>query len=432
MATATKKKPPVRLTVGQQQLAEAAQIAALAIDPAKEDISRAIEAAEQRRIMLARAGEGITTALGEFTKGDAEAQRAAYAESAARLGEYGKAFTGRLRDLQTGAAAEASAGIARLGLPGAIPTGAEQNANVTLMQGATIPGETLANQAPRELAAAQARRLAGALRVADNASLMDYKAGEAIEGIRAEIAKLEAKRPGIIMESLSDIRQQANAQRATDTQIGYLQLQQAKTKQDQAIAMTNLTGTVHVVVGKGDKATVINTGKPAAGSDAAVAQVRAETSKANAAASAAARKEAARIAAAARKEAAQIAANAKAAAAKTAAGKKEVTSQKSAAAAQTAFVKNATAYARQIAGVVEKTGKPRVMPPKRVAIMQAIVNTYGAALVGKFGITKEQVEAWARAIVMAMPNAWWQPGNYKAATSGGTSGGGGAPYTAGA
>lgn len=431
---------PKTLTPEQAALQRASQFAEASIAPARNEILAAIEAAEDRRVMQMKAAASLTQALADMTKGDPEALRAAYADAAGRVGQYGAAFTGELRGLQEGAAAEANARISGLGLPGAVASTAPANANTAMMLGAVIPGETLAAQAPRAMEAAQARRLAGGLRVADQASLMDYQAAAKIPELRAEIEKLEGKRPGLIQEALDEEAQRANAKRATDTQIGYLQLQQAKTVQDQAIGMTNMTGSLHIVVGKGKNARVVNTGKPAMGSEAAVAQVRAETSRTNAAAAAAAREKTARInaqnraanariAADAKRDAAQIAANAKLAAARTSASKKTVSTAKSAADAQTKFVANATKYARSIAGVNEKTGMPRAMPPKRTSIMKSIVDTYGAALVGKWGITKPMVETWAHAIVMAFPNSWWQPSNYGGATQGGSSGGG--SYTEG-
>jgi hypothetical protein len=227
------------------------------------------------------------------------------------------------------------------------------------------------------------------------------------------------------MEALNDIKQQRNAERATNTQIGYLQLQQAKTVEERAVAMTNMTGSLHIVVGKGPKAHVVDTHKPALGSDAVIAQTRAATSEANAAASAAARTQAAATAAQAKVDAANIAANARVNAAKIAAQKKTVSTAKNGADAQVKFVTEGRKYARQIAGVVEKTGKPRAMPPSRKSIMDALVNTYGQALIGKFGITRPMVEQWAHAIVMAFPNSWWQKGSYKSSSSGGGSTGSG-------
>jgi hypothetical protein len=275
-----KKKPaPPRPPTLEEK---AAAIAKMAIDPAITEINSAVAAAEAQRAARLRATEGVTKALGAMTAGDAEAARAAWAGAAERVGQYGQGFTGALRGAQEGKAAEASALISRLGLPGAVETGAPANANVAHMLGAVIPGEGLAAGAARSVSQAQAHRTAAGLKLADNALLEDFKAGETVAGIRAKIQEIEAKRPGLILEAYETLRTRANAERATNVQIGYLQLQQAKTKQDEAEAKTNLTGQLHVVVGSGPKARVVNTGKLAAGSDAIVSQTRAETSRINA------------------------------------------------------------------------------------------------------------------------------------------------------
>jgi len=265
---------------------EAAKIASLAINPARAEIQSGIAAAETARANRVRATEGVARAVGELSAGDAEALRAAYGDAAKTIGAYGAAFTGDMRARQEAGAAQAGELVSRLGLPGTVTTDAPANANVTEMVGAAIPGGALAAQAPLVLAQAQAHRSAIGARLADELSQADFKAGGQADELRAEIAKLEAKRPGLITEALDHIRAQANAKRATDTQIGYLQLQQAKTVQDRAVAMTNLTGTIHVVVGKGKGAHVVDTGRSAAGSDAAISQVKAATSRANAATSA--------------------------------------------------------------------------------------------------------------------------------------------------
>ncbi len=285
------KKPPVKRapvkTLGQMQAEEAARIAKLAIDPAVADVNTAIAAAEAQRVARLKASEGATRAVAEMSAGDAEQARAAYAQSADFLNRFGTGLTGNLRSLQEGKAAAASDLIGRLGLPGGVASSGEANANVSHQLGVVIPGEGLANEAPRALMNLQAHRNALGARLADNASLEDFKAGQTVEGIRAKLAEIEAKRPGIIMEALQQIQQRANAERATNVQIGYLQLQQAKTVYDQAKAMTNLSGTLHIVVGKGKNARVVDTGKVALGSDAIESQTRAATSRANAAAQAA-------------------------------------------------------------------------------------------------------------------------------------------------
>lgn len=322
LAPPKKKAAKKPLTLAQIQSVEAGRVADLSLTPAKQSVTDAVAAAELARVNRIRATEGVTRALSDMTSGDAEQIRAAYADSASRLGAYGTAFTGDMRARQEAGAASANDIIKRLAIGPQVTTDAVQNANVAAQVGVNIPGGAILAQAPAALAQALSHRTAAGARLADNAGLEDYKAGVDVANLRKEILNLESKRPGLVMEALDHIHQQANAKRATDTQIGYLQLQQAKTVWDRAIAMTNLNGTIHVVVGKGKNAHIVDTGRPASGSDAAISETRAATARANAATAAAAKTAVAATNAAAKKEAARIAADAKVDAANVAQARK--------------------------------------------------------------------------------------------------------------
>lgn len=300
---------------------QAAQIAALAIDPAKKAVNEQIKTAEDQRLAATRTYQGVIDAVARMSAGDAEAARAAFAGAGDRVAAYGQGFTGQLRADQDAKSQGAAGLIAALGAPGAVTSGGEANANVSYMLGGQMPAEELAQQGPNALAAVVAHRLATGIRLADDASAGDMKAQQEIAAIRQQLQALEEKRPGLIQDALSQLSQQANAKRATDTQIGYLQLQQAKSAQDAAIAWTNITGTVHVV-GKNGK--VVDTGRPATGSDAAQvaaqnqrAVLAAQTSRGNAQLSAKVRREIAASSNAARRYAADTAAQSRESVAKT-------------------------------------------------------------------------------------------------------------------
>lgn len=286
------KKKPVVKTLAQQQTAQAAKIAAAAIDPAKADIAQAVATAEANRVAAAKATAGITNALAAMSAGDAEAARAAYVGAAEHIAGLGQGLTGAVREAQQASIAPAADRIAALGAPGALTTGAEANANVSGYLN-TLPADSLERAAAQALVSTQGRRGASGLRLADEFGATDYKAQMDINDLRKEIVKLEAKRPGLIADALQQIQTNARSDRATNVQIGYLQLQQAKTLQDQAVAMTNMTGQLYVV--KNGKVTP--TGRLAPGSDAAqIAQ--SATNAANAEAGRNARAAAGRAAAA--------------------------------------------------------------------------------------------------------------------------------------
>lgn len=275
MATLTRpgKKPPkkparkpVVKTLAQREREQAAAVAAASINPARADITKAVAQAEAQRVAAAKATEGITRAVAAMSAGDAEAARAAYAGAAEHIAGLGQGLTGAVKEAQQASVAPAAERIASLGAPGALSTGAESNANVSGYLN-TLPADSLERAAAQALVSTQARRGASGLRLADEFGATDYKAQLGIQDLRGELGKLEAKRPGLIAEALHQIHSEARSDRATNVQIGYLQLQQAKTVQDQAVAMTNMTGQLYTV----KKGKVVPTGRLAPGSDAATA-----------------------------------------------------------------------------------------------------------------------------------------------------------------
>jgi hypothetical protein len=89
--------------------------------------------------------------------------------------------------------------------------------------------------------------------------------------------------------------------------------------------------------------------------------------------------------------------------------------------AEQSFRTEGLQYAQKLAGYNDALGRPLKMPPRRVALMNAIFNAYGPPLIGKFGFTEQMIRRWASDVVMSFPNAWWQPGTYsrKKGASGG-------------
>jgi hypothetical protein len=280
-------------------------------------------------VAAAKATAGITSALAGMSAGDAEAARAAYAGAAEHIAGLGQGLTGAVRDAQQASTAPAAGLIGELGAPGSVTSGAAGNANVSGYLN-TLPADSLERAAAQALVSTQDKRFAGGLRLADEFGATDYKSNLGIQDLRGELVKLEKKRPGLIAEALDQIRQSARADRATNVQIGYLQLQQAKTLQDQAVAMTNMTGSLYTV--KGGK--VVNTGRMAPGSDAAqIAQSAANSANAEAGRNA--------RAAAGRKAAAQIAAQ------KVQAKKTGTPPKKPTAAQKSTIIKGASAIGNQ-------------------------------------------------------------------------------------
>lgn len=276
VAVKVAKTPAAKVKVVAQRpltMAEqAAQIADLSINPARTDLSTSISQAEAQRVAGATATAKITEALAHMSAGDAAAARDAYAQAGDAIAGYAKGFTGNLRGGQEAAAAADNARIAGLGSPGGpVVDHASQNADVSYLLGGQMPAESLAKRAASALVTTQDKRYAGGAALADTGLANDYKTEQGIANLRTQLLSLEAKRPGLIQQALASLAQQENQRRATQVQIGTLQLQGAKTLGDQAVAYTNLTGTVHVV--KGNK--VVDTGIPASGSDAAKTQSQA-------------------------------------------------------------------------------------------------------------------------------------------------------------
>ncbi len=234
-------------------LEQAQSIANASLNPAKADVNAQIAAAQKDRIAALTAAEGITKALGSLSAGDATLARDTFAGASDRISAMSQGLTGSVRAAQEAGAQAPQNLISSLGLEGKVTSFAGDNANVSQFL-ANQPAEGLALEAARSLSNMLDRRFAGGVRIADAASSNDWKAGQDINGIRAQLKALEAKRPGIIQEAFSNLRglqvnerQVANQELATRVQVGQLKLAQAKTAWEIAEAYTDITSTVWTV-----------------------------------------------------------------------------------------------------------------------------------------------------------------------------------------
>jgi hypothetical protein len=276
---------------------------------------RASTSAEQAQSNAQAAqAQKYAVALANLTAGTPDAIKADYQQAADRLKGYGAGLTGATFDAQQAAAASVAQHLKDQGVTDTAPSTYDPAAlrSTATMLGVTIPGTTLDEESLLAKHAAEADRAASVSRVGDIAQQYLAKTTDLQNQLAAKRTALEATRPQLLQSALTAKSDAARQQRALDVQVGTLQLQQAKTAQDQAIAMTNLTGTLHVVDKTGR---VIDTHRSAQGSDAAKTQAQINQADADrrvkqeiASAQADATKSAATTAAAAKVAAAKVAA----------------------------------------------------------------------------------------------------------------------------
>jgi hypothetical protein len=250
-------------------------VAAGLLDPKIAANQRAIAAMERQEIARGMAFEGVAAALAKYTAGIPEGIRSAYQGAADRTAGYGGMMSGELGEAASGAAQQAGETIANIGVSGGPGVTSEGGAlaNTTNYLGGFLPASDLAAEAANRMAEASTLRMAGGARLAEEA-LASMRATRAeVEELRMQGLDLEHTRPAEIQKALTDLRQMslaerqdAREERALQVQIGQLQLSTAKTAFEQAEAMTNLTGYVHVV----KKGKVVRTKEIAGGSSAYV------------------------------------------------------------------------------------------------------------------------------------------------------------------
>jgi hypothetical protein len=220
---------------------------------------------EQANRQAARA-QSYAMALGSLTKNDPSQIADQYRASADRMKDYGTGLSGAALEAQQADSAQVADRMKNLGIekaPGSYDLNSLRNTALTL--GTIIPGENTENEAARAFATAESARQGGIHQVGDIAQQYLAKTTDAQTALAAKRAELEGQRPQLIQSALTAASDNQRQQRALDVQIGTLQLQNAKTLADQAVAYTNLTGSLHVV----RNGKVVDTGGAASGSDAA-------------------------------------------------------------------------------------------------------------------------------------------------------------------
>ena len=285
-------------------------------------------------LAASKRAQNYALALASILKDDPSQVQAAYQSAAQNVQGYGTGLTGAVFDEQQKAANDAAEAVSRMTggvntTTSAIDPAAARSA--MLYSNVVIPGTTLEAQGAQAYGSALSR--AQVARSGVEGVAQDYirKGLEAKQRIRTQtqedIAKLQAQRPDLTAKAAASMVDAANQKRAIDVQVGTLQLQQAKTEYDRALALTNVTGNLWVVNSKG---VAVDTGRPAPGSDAVQIATTAATARAGITAATAranadrkVRQEIAAQAAAARVSAAQTAAQARVTAAQTAAAAKK-------------------------------------------------------------------------------------------------------------
>lgn len=297
-----------------QQIADA-----MAANTAASKVSQAQEQAQANR------AQGFALALNKFDDPEGKQALADYQSAAGQIQGFGTGLTGALAAAQKQQADKTVSDTAAL--TGGLGSVAGYNLDALhndLQYGhVTLPATSLAGQAADAAITARGQAAASAANVGSIGQQYLAKLADTQNQLTADNATLQAKRPELVTSALTSMSDAQRQQRALDVQVGTLQLQTAKTVQDQAIAMTNLTGTLHVVNNKGR---VVDTGRTAAGSTAVTSAARTTGENTRAAADRKVRLEIANAAAAARVTAAQTTAAAKVTAAQTAAAAKKAAS----------------------------------------------------------------------------------------------------------
>jgi hypothetical protein len=270
------KRTPVARTAQpavDPYLSAAQTVAAGMIDPQTAAINRAIEAKQRDIEAQGVAQKGVIDALASMGAGGPEAIRSAYQGAADRTMNYATGFTGAEGERVTSAAQQAAQSLAGMGIPGGVKDeGAAYGRTTNYLEG-YLPSRSLAEEAASRLAEASTVRYAGGAALAQQALQQQNATRQEIDELRMRGLDIENTRPAEVQKALAALRGEGREERqvriqerALQVQVGQLQLAQAKTKWDQAVAMTNLTGQIHQV----RNGRIVNTGKIAAGSEAYV------------------------------------------------------------------------------------------------------------------------------------------------------------------
>jgi hypothetical protein len=231
---------------------------------------------QQQADQQAARAQNYALALAQLTKPDSSVIGQAYTDAANRLNAYGTGMTGSVADAQRGVASQVQAALAAQGTP-AVETAKVGSYDPTQQQavnqfaGVVIPGTTLDTQRAASMAEAEMGKAAGTMNIQNIVGQYLAKKQQAADQYAAAISQTEAQRPTLWQKAYSDYSSQQQQQRALDVQIGTLRLQMAKTAQDRALALTQVTGNLWLVGRNGQP---IDTGRPAPGTTGNIATAR--------------------------------------------------------------------------------------------------------------------------------------------------------------
>lgn len=196
-----------------------------------------------------------------------EQVRSAYETAGQDISGFAQGITGEAGDNARAAAAEMAKQLAAVGAPGSVEANPAYEGTVAVT-GGFIPARSLAEQSATHYSQMTGLRTAAGLTIAQQARQQAAADDAAVAELRAKAVDLEGTRAGEVAKALLQLHDEARQQQGTDIQAqalrvqqGQLRLSQAKTVQDRAAAMTDITGTIWVV--KNGQA--VNTGKAAPG-----------------------------------------------------------------------------------------------------------------------------------------------------------------------
>lgn len=254
-APAAPRPLPMRFPSDPLAQLDPRQVAALAnlqvnnqMAPQRAEIARQRQVENQRALDRAKIIEGFAKAQAELAGGAAPMIRDVYQGAAQTQGALGQGYSGTLKDTLAGVA-------------GANPDAA---ANTASYLGGYIPGTNLneegASSAARAALLPNEAMGAGRLQLRDAQYAAEQKDNEYAQAL-IDLAK---KRPELHDAVMQQLQQNEISKANMRIQRGYLRLQTAKSLQDQAAGLTDVTGTLHVV--RGGK--VVDTGQPVTGTSA--------------------------------------------------------------------------------------------------------------------------------------------------------------------
>jgi len=308
------------------------QIAAERADNAATTRAAQIQANNQ-----ATRAQGYAQALANAFRSTPQQVAQQYSQAADRINAYGTGLSAAADAAFKSSEDLAQQHLAATGAPTDVPQPFNPSAlaDVGRYLGTTMPAASLVKQGQQAENLTRAQNWAAVSRVADIAQQYKQKTTDLQSELALKQQALEKTRPKLFSDALtnyekiaSDRRTQDIQARAEQVQEGMLELNMAKTKEEEALARSKITDTLWVVDKKGN---LVNTGQPTSGTPGSIAAANNAAANARAAANRAVQVQianirkasaayaadtsrqgkidAAHIAAAAKKAAAQVSAN---------------------------------------------------------------------------------------------------------------------------